>query len=63
MSVRKLTMDQHGTKEATNMEAHGGLKLMHGDIKATQQRHRSKRATKIKINERPQLDSMMDARA
>jgi hypothetical protein len=26
MSINKLTMDQHGTKEETSMEAHGGLK-------------------------------------
>jgi hypothetical protein len=58
MGVEKNTMDQHGTREATNMEALGGIKVMHGDVKSTQQRHGSESETKIKIEERLKLDPM-----
>jgi len=41
-------MDQHGTKKAPSIEAHGGIKEIHGDIGV---------ATKIKIKvARKQLD-------
>lgn len=32
MGVSKLLMDQHGTKNETNMEAHGRPQEIHGDI-------------------------------
>jgi hypothetical protein len=51
MSINKL-MDQHGTKKETNMEAHGGLKEMHGDIRVAQQQHGTKGETGIKKVER-----------
>jgi hypothetical protein len=70
MIVSNLTMDQHGTREATSMETHGGLKAMHRDIRLVQQRHGSQEKTRIEIEERPQLDphvhislGWMDARA
>jgi hypothetical protein len=37
MGINKLIMDQHVTRNATNQEAHGGIKTMHGHFIATQQ--------------------------
>jgi hypothetical protein len=51
MSVNKLTMDQHGTIKETNIEAHMGLKEMHGGIRVAHRRHGSHLETKIKIEE------------
>jgi hypothetical protein len=53
MNDNKLTMDQHGTRNATSMEAHGGLKAMHGDVRITQRRHGSQEEIKIKLKESP----------
>jgi hypothetical protein len=36
MSINKPTIDQHGTREETNMEEHGGLKEMCGHIRVEQ---------------------------
>jgi len=58
MIVSNLTMDQHGTREATSMETHGGLKAMHRDIRLVQQRHGSQEKTIIKIEEKPLLESI-----
>ena len=33
MSTGNITMDKHGTRKATSMEAHGELKKIHGDIR------------------------------
>jgi hypothetical protein len=52
-------MEQHGTRKETSMEAHGGLKAMHVDIRVAQQQHGSKGAIIIKIEvEKKQLDPM-----
>jgi hypothetical protein len=48
MSINKLTMDQHGTRKETSIEAHGGQKATHGYIRVAQQRHGSQGDTKIK---------------
>jgi hypothetical protein len=51
-------MDQNGTKKApNNIEVHGGLKAMNGNIIVAQQQHGTQEPTKIKIKvARPQLD-------
>ena len=42
------SINEHGTKKTTNIEEHGGLKEMHGDIRITLQQHGTI-ATRIKI--------------
>lgn len=56
MRINKLIMDLHGNKKTTIMEAYGGLKEMHGDIKVAQQQYGTKGAAKINIEARPWLD-------
>jgi hypothetical protein len=36
MSIKNVTIDQHGTREETNMEAYARIKKMHGDIRVAQ---------------------------
>jgi hypothetical protein len=36
LSINELSMDHHGTINAIGMKAHGGLKVMHRDIRVSQ---------------------------
>jgi hypothetical protein len=44
MSINKLTMDLHGTKKTPNIEVHGGIKAMSGDIRITHIDNRNQRS-------------------
>jgi hypothetical protein len=37
MSVNKPPMDLHGTRKAPNVEVHGGIKAINGDIRVAKQ--------------------------